>query len=42
MIESLWENRKEVYLIMKHHGFKVLDINIHGKVLNILFSKNGG
>jgi FkbM family methyltransferase len=39
MVEVQPENKKEVYLLMKQHGFEVLDINIRGKILNILFHR---
>ena len=37
MVEVQPENKKEVYSLMKQYVFKVLDINMRGKILNILF-----
>jgi FkbM family methyltransferase len=42
MIEVNKRNMKEVYSIMKLHGFKVLDINPRGEILNIFFGKCDG
>ena len=39
MVEVQPENKKEVCLLMNRYGFKVLDINIRGKILNILFHR---